>query len=98
LNKLAMSFLALAIVGVLWSVPWMGNSDQVTLKAPPTGAFVQMFGTLDASADVAATFADRTTCTRLSEPIAVSPHGVNMSFYHLDCNGTIGYINVKWVR
>jgi hypothetical protein len=44
-------------------------------------------------------FSSGTICLRLDGPLRVSfGEGIYSSFYKLECNGRVGYVNVRWVR
>ena len=71
---------------------------QVFLKAPPESDQVQMFnqiGVLDK--DASHFFPDRTICTVIESRIRYVAAGIPLEFYKLDCGGTIGYVNSRWV-
>lgn len=103
-------FLPLIVVAVaLWmlyvmnaprfnSVATQPASHAVTLQSSAVSNVVQMFDTLAVDAAVIEQYPDGTRCTRLRGPTDASVDGISMSFYRLNCNGTRGYVNTKWVR
>lgn len=72
--------------------------NQVMLRAAPGKTEVMMLeGVGEGPNDEVTFFKDGTICTKLNGPNWVEIQGVGMSFYRLTCNGTTGYVNVKWV-
>lgn len=74
------------------------EDDQVTLRKP-NGDIVQMFERFGIGDEGKVThFPNRTACTKLDGPIAVDFGGSDVLYvYKLTCNGTTGYVNVRWV-
>lgn len=71
--------------------------NQVALDAAPGNDVVQMFDAVAVDAKVIAELPDGARCKKMSEPIASNVEGIAMSFYQLDCDGTVGFVNAKWV-
>lgn len=74
------------------------EDDHVTLTKP-NGDNVQMFEHAGLGDEGETTlFRSGTSCAKLSGPSAVDfGDGVVLHFYRLTCNGTTGYVNVRWV-
>lgn len=94
--------LVAATIGLyaLWPMPGQnvaGIGDTVTLHPAQVNTIVQMFDTLEGEPNVV-TFPAGTACQKLSNSIAYHDGGPPLYFYKLDCGGTIGYVNVMWVR
>lgn len=70
----------------------------VILQAAQGNSVVQMFGSLSDDASVIATFRSGTECRKYGRLHHVTVAGVSMSFYRINCHGTGGYVNSKWVR
>lgn len=80
------------------ALPTVTPDQRVTLKAFPGNTEVQMFEVVgDGPNDVVTFFPSGTRCTKISGPSSVSVAGISMRFYNLECNGTTGYVNAKWV-
>lgn len=74
------------------------SGSSVTLHAAPGNSSVQMFGDrADNAEEVVATFPSGTRCEALTGPKAVAVEGISMQFYRLNCSGTTGMVNAKWV-
>lgn len=70
----------------------------VILQAAPGDSVVQMFGSLSDDASVIAAFRSGTECQKSGRLRQVTVAGVSMSFYRINCHGTGGYVNSRWVR
>ena len=70
----------------------------VILQGAPGNSVVQMFDSLSDDASVVATFRNGTECQKSGRLHQVSVAGVSMSFYRINCHGTGGYVNSRWVR
>lgn len=70
----------------------------VILQGAPGNSVVQMFDSLSDDASVVATFSNGTECQKSGRLHQVSVAGVSMSFYRINCHGTGGYVNSRWVR
>jgi hypothetical protein len=81
-------------------VPVVPNAGEmhVTLDANPRYINVQLFNGVQATSKVVATLPVGTQCTALETPHSTTLQGIAMTFYHLDCGGTVGYVNARWVR
>ncbi len=71
--------------------------NSVVLQGVSTSGIVQMFDEMAVDAAVISQFPNGTRCANLEGPIPTSIEGIRMRFYMLDCNGTVGYVNGKWV-
>lgn len=72
--------------------------NEVTLQGFPGNGSVQLFDTLGDDAQVIATIPDGTVCANLGPKLDGSQSGVEMYFYQVECNGTLGFVNVRWTR
>lgn len=77
----------------------VAGTAQVTLRVAPGNSIVQMFANPGSGNDAFADFRDGTRCTKLGGPVQRRFSGdITIDYYHLDCNGRIGYVNVKWIQ
>lgn len=70
----------------------------VTLDANPRYISVHIFEGEQATGKVVATLPVGTRCAALEVPHSTTLQGMTLTFYHLDCGGTVGYVNARWVR
>jgi hypothetical protein len=71
---------------------------QVFLNVPAGSDQVQMFDRLGVTDKEASHFfPDRTVCTVIERRVYYEAAGIPLEFYKLDCGGTIGYVNSRWV-
>lgn len=75
------------------------SNSEVTLRAAPGNTVVQMFESVGPGPnDAVARFPSSTRCTKIGGPTSVTIEGLSMRFYRLECNGTTGYVNARWVE
>jgi hypothetical protein len=81
------------------SEPLASPLGVVTLHATPGNTVVQMFASIAPDPNLVVTeFRDGTQCDLLDGPIVYTPKDTRMTFYKLNCNGTIGYVNTEQVE
>ena len=89
-------FLAFGLLSARYATTHPTQSSRlVILRA--AGDTVQMFDSMGADATLVRQFSSGTTCTLLNGPTRATVAGISMQFYKLNCGGTAGYVNAKWV-
>ncbi len=75
------------------------KGDVVALSAAPGNVIVQMFDALRDGPDTLVTeFPSRLRCTRVDDKTYKFGSGDTIMFFDkLNCNGTIGFVNEKWI-
>jgi hypothetical protein len=87
--------------GATYSAPPAPSTSkgQVSLRPAPGNSIVQMFERVGAGNEGRVTqFPSGTRCTVMEQPKGFTVEGVAMRFWRLNCNGTTGYVNAKWVQ
>lgn len=76
----------------------VAQGEQVTLKALSSGGMVQVYDDISVDSSLVKEFADGTRCAKLNGPTHAKIDGVAMNLYQVNCKGTYGHVNARWVK